>query len=331
MTKLNKQEERASKKLKAHKLTLDELSVYLGSTTEETLKVIESLEANNIPVDLTKAHRGRKQLYHINVFPAAGNVYTIRVWKFAATSDWHMASIFHMSKTWHEAMKITEDKGIKRVYVAGDLVDGVGIYPGHLENLMVTSIEKQTDLVAEAVSKHPDLEFWGISGNHDYSFTKQNGAKPLSILEAKVDNFKNLGDVSADFIQRGIRIRMLHGAGGRAYATSYPSQTYLRDYFKGMEREEFLTAPHVMIVGHYHTLYQSKDHGIWILQTGSFQDPDNEFCKRRGLTGPNGLYHVEIHFRNGEINSFKTEYIQPSARRKEKGSIFAKTSRNYRR
>lgn len=224
-------------------------------------------------------------------------------------------------------MKATRDAGITKVYVAGDIVDGSQIYKGHLENLVTYSVEKQTDMVAGALSKYPELDFWGIAGNHDYSFTQQNGAKPLAILAAKAPNFKNLGDFQADVIYQGIKIRLLHGAGGRAYATSYPSQTYLRDYFKGLDREEMPNIPHLMIIGHFHTLYQGKDHGIHILQCGSFQDSSNEYCIRRGLTGPNGLFHVTTEIQQGTILSFNTKYIEPN--REGKGKAFSKTTKNY--
>jgi predicted phosphodiesterase len=233
-----------------------------------------------------------------------------------------------MNKTWHEAMDQLEDRGITKCYVAGDITDGNNVYHGHLENLSEIGIEDQTDIVAESLIKHPKLEFAGISGNHDYSFTKENGAKPLAILEKKVDNFRNLGDMRADVVYKGIKFRLLHGAGGRTYALSYPSQTYLRDYFKGLEREDISNGiPHVLLIGHFHTVYSAKDHGIYVIQPGSFQDSDNEYCIRRGLTGPAGLYAVKIWVRDGKIKGLEQEYIQPNL--KEKGIAHARTTRNY--
>lgn len=274
--------------LRNHKLTRDELAERMNVEPGQVKSWIGELDEKGIDVDVTRARGRGKMLYHINVLPDQGNVYHIsgkerdqHTMRFAASSDWHLASKFHLPKTLDESLKRVVDEGISTVYVAGDLMDGVKIYRGHLENLLAFSVEDQTDMVAEVMSRFPDLTFWGISGNHDYSFTKQNGVKPLSILEGKVDNFINVGDLKADIIYKGIRIRMLHGAGGRAYATSYPTQTYLRDYFKGLEREQMKDIPHVMIVGHYHTLYRGKDHGIQIIQAGSFQDGDNEYCVRR--------------------------------------------------
>jgi predicted phosphodiesterase len=324
-------------RLKNNKLTLKEMCEVFKRKPEEIKGVLDKLKEKHVRVNASTRRRDGELVYNINVLPESGNVYHIsgadkkkRTMKIAASADYHFASTFQMPKTFHEAMKRTVDEGITKVYVAGDIVDGKNIYRGHLENLVTASVEGQTDMAAEALSKYPELEFWAIAGNHDYSFTKLTGSKPLSILEAKIDNFKNLGDLKADVIYRGIRIRLLHGASGRTYATSYPSQTYLRDYFKGLEREDMTNIPHLMILGHFHTLYHGKDHGMYIIQPGSFQDSDNEFCVRRGLTGPNGLFHLEMEFQDGMINEFAARYIQPRISRTEKGSAFSKTTKNYR-
>ena len=269
-------------RLKNDKLTLDKLCEVFKKEPVEMTGLIDELIEDHVDVDIKRKRGSRKDIYHINMLPESGNVYLIsdkdkkhRSMNFGIMSDIHFASVFHLPKTFEESMKRTVDEGITKVYVCGDIVDGVNIYRGHLENLVTPSLEGQTDIAAEAFSKFPEIEFWGIAGNHDYSFTKQVGAKPLAIIEAKTDNFKNLGDLRADVIYHGITIRLLHGGGGRAYATSYPAQTYLRDLFRGSEREEIKNMPHVIGLGHYHTLLAMKDHGIYIVQPGSFQDGDN--------------------------------------------------------
>jgi len=324
-------------RLQNHKHTIDELAQLFKVDSDEVRNTINHLSDKGIAIHTQTSHQDKsKELYHINILPNIGNVFYIsdkdnnnRRMTFGAISDIHFASKYHLPKTFHETMKRFEQTGITRVYVAGDIVDGTHIYKGHLENIITPSIEGQTDIAAEAFAKHPNLEFWGIAGNHDYSFTQQNGAKPLAILESKVDNFKNLGDLRADVVYHGIKIRLLHGASGRAYARSYPSQTYLRDLFGGSEREDISNMPQILIIGHYHTLYNSKDHGIHIIQATSFQDGDNEYCIRKGLTGPNGGYRISLKYKDGIINEFDTKYIQPSVQKKEKGDMHMKNTRTY--
>jgi len=325
-------------KLKNYKLDINDMKKILNTTNDiEIQSVLDKLLDMNIDLNVsTPKGRSRKLLYHINILPQNGNIYHIsgvdnkyRTVKFGAISDIHFASKFHLPKTFFSTMKQFEDIGVKKVYIAGDIVDGNKIYRGHLENLICTSVENQTDMAAKALSRHPNLDFMAIAGNHDYSFTKENGAKPLAILEQKIDNFTNLGDLRADITYHGITLRLLHGGSGRAYARSYPSQTYLRDYFSGLNLQDMTNLPHLMLLGHYHTLYVGKDHGIWIVQPGSFQDGDNEYCVRKGLTGPNGGFYVEYKCKDGNIDQFKTEYIEPSIRQTERGNAFKKTTINY--
>lgn len=322
--------------LKNHKSTLGELSKKYKMSADDILSVIDILRKEDVKV-VTTQFGNADPLYYVNVLPDARNVYFIsgpdekrREMDFGAISDIHFASVFHLPKSFHEAMRRLEDKGVRRVYIAGDVIDGTHIYKGHEVNLASWTVDGETDIAAEALSKHPNLDFWAIAGNHDYSFTQQNGIRPLAVLERKIPNFRNLGDFRADVVYHGIKIRLLHGGGGRAYATSYPSQIYLRDYFRGLEPEEISNAPpHILLLGHFHTYYQGFDHGVLILQAGSFQDGDNEYCARRGLTGPTGALHVSLKYANGVIDESTTTYIKPKAASKEKGVAFAKTVVNY--
>ena len=320
-------------RLQNHRHSIDELCKLFKVEPEEVQEQINKLK-NNVSFDVRQ--KDDDFTYHINILPEIGNVFHLsdadskyRRMDFGAISDLHFASKYHLPKTFHETMKKFKNKGIKKVYVAGDVIDGVNIYKGHLENIVATTIDDQTDIAAEALSKHPELEFWGIAGNHDYSYTKQNGIRPLAILEKKVDNFKNLGDLRADVVYHGIKIRLLHGGSGRAYARSYPSQTYLRDLFGGTEKEDLTNLPHIILLGHYHTLYNGKDHGIHIIQPTSFQDGDNEYCIRKGLTGPNGGYHIMLRYSNSNIDEFNTSFIQPKIQIKEKGDRHRQNTKKY--
>ena len=323
--------------LKNHKLTADGLAEEMRVKPKDIPNYINELYDEHIEVDRAKQRGGREMLYHINMLPEVGNIYQIsgkdniqRNMKFGLISDLHIASKYHLPKTLRATLKRFRREYVKKVFIPGDIVDGVDIYRGHRENLITPSFEDQTDMAAELFSEFPSIEFWGVAGNHDYSYTKKTGARPLQTIEAKVDNFKNLGDLRADVVYRGIKHRLLHGGSGRTYARSYPTQTYLRDLFGGSEKRDIRGMPEILLVGHYHTKYQSRDHGIEVIQPGSFQDGDNEYCIRKGLTGPNGGFIIDLDYRNGIIDEFSSTYIQPREAMREKGSGFRKTVRNYR-
>lgn len=331
-----KGKKRLLKILQERRVTFDTLVESLNSTPDETKSLLESAINSGVKVDM-KSNSDGQLMYHVSVLPERGNRFLIseangkdQNLRFAAGSDFHFASNYHLPKSWHEDMSRLEDRGTTLVLVAGDIVDGRDIYKGHNENVSTTSVDGQTDIAAKAFQKHKGLMFYGIAGNHDFSFTQRDGIKPLALIEAKAPNFKNVGDLRADLTIDGVTIRLLHGAGGRAYARSYPSQTYLRDYFGGASQDEMKHLPQIIVLGHYHTLYNGFDHGIHILQPGSFQDGDNEYCIRRGLTGPTGLFDVSLEHKGSTITEFLPNYLHATSARREKGLRHAAETRNYR-
>lgn len=59
-------------------------------------------------------------------------------------------------------------KKIKYLIIAGDLVDGIGVYPTQFNELAITDIVKQYELFEEYILKiRNDIEVFIISGNHD--------------------------------------------------------------------------------------------------------------------------------------------------------------------
>lgn len=57
---------------------------------------------------------------------------------------------------------------VKYLFIAGDIVDGIGIYPQHLSELQIFDIYEQFDKVAEFIQQIPDyIEIIIGSGNHD--------------------------------------------------------------------------------------------------------------------------------------------------------------------
>ena len=60
--------------------------------------------------------------------------------------------------------------GVKYVAIAGDIVDGVGIYPNQIRELSIQDIFEQYEVAAEFIEQIPDyIELIIIPGNHDAS------------------------------------------------------------------------------------------------------------------------------------------------------------------
>lgn len=97
----------------------------------------------------------------------------------AFSSDIHVGSANHLDDDFEKftdwlSGKVGNDKQretarrTKYIFFAGDLVDGVGIYPGQVQELTITDIYKQYDVLAKKLSKIPqDKQIILCPGNHD--------------------------------------------------------------------------------------------------------------------------------------------------------------------
>jgi len=106
-------------------------------------------------------------------------------------------------------------KQIKYLVIAGDIVDGIGVYPAQYDELFITDIYKQYELLEEYLLKiRDDIEVFIISGNHDA--VRLSDPQPaiskdyLKRLYEK-ENFHILGSPSWVVIE-DYKVLMYHGA-----------------------------------------------------------------------------------------------------------------------
>ena len=97
------------------------------------------------------------------------------------TSDMHVGSTkfdkesFNRFALWLNGKygngKMREIAGhVKYVLIAGDIVDGIGVYPGQIKELAVKEVYEQYKLAAKFIEQIPDyIEVVIIPGNHDAS------------------------------------------------------------------------------------------------------------------------------------------------------------------
>ena len=90
----------------------------------------------------------------------------------AFVSDIHIGSNTFLEDEWKRLMKwLSKDpvaKDIKYVVMPGDLVDGIGIYPGQEDELEIDDLYAQYSVLAEAVKEFPDwIQLVMMPGNHD--------------------------------------------------------------------------------------------------------------------------------------------------------------------
>jgi len=147
------------------------------------------------------------------------------------------------------------------------------------------------------------------------SWEEQGSINPTKLLAKQMTEagkkFKYLGTIRADILLGGIAMRLLHGAGGSAYAVSYPGQVYLRNVLG----QGGLTVPiggedhplQILQIGHFHTHLNYSEYGVEVVHPGNFQRP-NDFTERRGLRGQRGCYFVDLEIRNGKLQDFTAKW-----------------------
>lgn len=186
---------------------------------------------------------------------------------------------------------------MKYVIIAGDIVDGVGVYPHQDDELDITDIKEQYAAAAHLIGQIPrNLQVIIIPGNHDA--TRQ--ALPQPSIPRKyceelyqLDNVKMLGD-PAEIRLHGVDFLLYHGrslddvfaysptiqAGrpevamknllrARHLAPIFGARTIIAP----AERDELVieNTPDVFHAGHVHVFGLTKYRGTVIVNSGTFQ------------------------------------------------------------
>jgi DNA polymerase II small subunit len=205
----------------------------------------------------------------------------------------------------------------KYVLIAGDLVDGVGVYPRQQEELAIADIYQQYKLVAQYIEQIPDyIEVVVIPGNHDA--VRQALPQPAipkefaePVYEAR--NVRSLGNPS-ELKLHGVHFLMYHGRSlddviarvpnlsmrtpekameyllkCRHLAPEYGARTSLAP--ESRDRLIIDQAPDVFQAGHIHVASTSTYKGTVVVNCGAWQD-QTEYQRRMGLEPTPGLMPI---------------------------------------
>ncbi|MCK5628162.1 DNA-directed DNA polymerase II small subunit [Candidatus Bathyarchaeota archaeon] len=197
---------------------------------------------------------------------------------------------------------------VKYVLVAGDVVDGVGIYPNQIKELVVEDVYDQYKLAAELLESIPDyIEVLLSPGNHDatrkalpqpaissdFLATLQESRKVYSLgnpcrvslhqVEVLMFHGRSLDDVISevpgiDHSQPEKAMKLL--LQNRHLAPLYGGKTMLSP-----EKRDFLVierVPDIFHGGHIHVLGYCSHRGVLIVNSGGWQE-QTEYMQKFGL------------------------------------------------
>jgi DNA polymerase II small subunit len=197
---------------------------------------------------------------------------------------------------------------VKYLLIAGDLVDGIGIYPNQMEELVVKDVYKQYNIVAKLLEQIPDyVEVIVTPGNHDASrkalpqpaisetFLKplQESGRVLSLgnpclvslhnVEVLIYHGRSLDDIIAtvpSFNHKQPEKAMKLLLQSRHLAPLYGGKTLLSP-----EDRDFLVierVPDIFHAGHIHVVGLCNHRGVLIVNSGGWQD-QTEYMRKLGL------------------------------------------------
>jgi len=206
---------------------------------------------------------------------------------------------------------------IKYVIVAGDIVDGIGVYPGQVKELAVKDIYQQYNTASKFVGEIPEhIELIVTPGNHDASRKAlPQPAIPKEYAESLYEarEIHSLGDPCIISLH-GVELLVYHGRSLDDVIATAPNQDF-KDPGKAMrlllqcrhlapiygqktlispENKDFMVIeriPDIFHTGHIHVEKHDFYKGILLVNSGAWQK-QTIFQKKMGLQPTPGIVPI---------------------------------------
>jgi DNA polymerase II small subunit len=244
------------------------------------------------------------------------------------TSDIHVGSTKFTKKAFRNFIlwlrgkygtaEILEIAGrVKYLLIAGDIVDGVGIYPGQQMELTIRDIHKQYNFAAKYLEKIPEyIEIVLAPGNHDAARKSQPQPAIAAGYLTAIKGKKNIHSVGSPcyLSLHGVEVLMFHGVSlndiigvvpgmdndhpeksmrllmqGRHLAPVYGGKTMLSP-----ENRDYLVVdrvPDIFHAGHIHVLGFCNYRGVLVVNSGGWQE-QTDYMEKLGLVPTPGKVPV---------------------------------------
>lgn len=236
----------------------------------------------------------------------------------AFSSDIHIGSVHFLRKEWDRMIRwLKGEKGasigrreggcVKYLVFAGDLVDGIGIYPNQDRDLECKDIGKQYEMLAEALSGVPShVEIIMIPGNHDaVRLAEPQPPIPKEYQEYFYNDHLHFLSNPAFISLSGVRVTGYHGKSLDDMVTQFKEVTYESpvEGMKEMVRSRHFgptygmrnqlapedsdllimrEAPDILVSGHVHRFGYMNYRGMHLIQGSTWQS-QTEFQKMMNL------------------------------------------------
>lgn len=292
---------------KANSLLLDEITCISGFVDENARMIADDVIFPDIP---TAREVGR----------AKRDVYATFISDIHCGSKEFLEDAFDKFIGWMNGRDVDEEdkdlvKQIRYLFIAGDMVDGISVYPTQRYDLEIESIYDQYDLFASKLNKLPDhIKIFCIPGNHDANRQalpkppiSEEFAQPLYNLGNRITM---LGDPSQVIVE-GVNVLLTHGDSMDDLVTSIPGASYtepakpMKELLKKrhlvpvyggktelapLHRDWMVidTPPDIVHFGHCHHNAVDNYRGVQIINSGTFQS-QTDFMRKQGIVPTPGI------------------------------------------
>ena len=219
----------------------------------------------------------------------------------ALISDVHVGSDEFMAEAWHrftDWLHTPEAEAVEYILLAGDMVEGVGVYPDQDEELEIVDIYDQYEAFSEHLKEVPaDTEIVMIPGNHD----AVRLAEPQPGFNDEIRDILDVHDAQvvsnpATVSVEGVDVLMYHGVSLDEVIAELPEEKasydephkamyqllkkrHVAPQFGGHtrvapEERDYLViqdVPDVFHTGHVHKLGWGKYHNVLAVNSGCWQ------------------------------------------------------------
>ncbi|HEY6238333.1 MAG TPA: metallophosphoesterase, partial [Thermoplasmata archaeon] len=229
-------------------------------------------------------------------------------------SDLHVGSRSFMDGPWAGLMAFLRGQGpqpevareIAHVVIAGDLVDGIGIYPNQERDLLIGDVFEQYDELGRRLRELPErLNVVLLPGNHDAVCPAEpQPALPEEFRSKLPPNVRSVGN-PATFALDGVVVEAYHGRAFDDLIPALPGTSYARptEVMKRMLAMRHLApiyggrtplsplardglvidpAPDILVTGHAHTYGVDQYRGILLLNASTWQ-AETEYQRMRNI------------------------------------------------
>ncbi len=251
----------------------------------------------------------------------------------ALISDLHVGSKYFMDKEFNDFISwLSSDdeivSKIKFVCIAGDIVDGIGIYPNQDKELIDININKQMSYAAALLQKIPKrMHVFLIPGNHDPGRRALPQTALTSLRDFQpLENFSIIGNPSLVELNK-VKLLMFHGQSLDDVIATVPGLSYskpveaMKILLKSRhlspiygnrtpiapESEDMLViddVPDIFHAGHVHITEVGRYKGTLIVNSGAWQK-QTKFQQTMGINPTPGIC---ILVNLGSLQSFKKDF-----------------------